>query len=556
MGFIDYRIINGCKVEENELHTWYLTEYIGKDEEVRVPDCACEISTGAFEGMKSLKKVVVPPGVAAINNRAFKDCENLTEIDLPDSISFIGDKAFAGCERLETIALPGQRLTYIGPEAFEGCVRLKTIRLPEGIEGVYSRTFCGCSALESAYIPDSARTIADEAFMNCTRLAKVRLPQGPLSTGKNVFEGCPQLEGLIDLEKDARLVIPDSVTALAARAYLFNAQLTDVTIPGSVETIGESCFMGCENLRSVVMQDGVREIGAGAFSDCASLGDVALPATLKAVGAQAFRNCGRLESVRLPAGTLEIGAGAFGGCGGLKTVVVPDSVHQIGEGAFPDNKGLVLYGQSPAVQAYARQHGIPVLAEDADAAQRTALEEADARKERNEKYVASLKRQKEWVRKRLLKRLIPTALALLAAIGLTAFARGIGKQSWALGAIWEQGQAVQATVTLPEGNHIYNRLGVTYEADGAAHAATVTVLRSLQDVPLSQKFETAADGTCRAKLCYDPAEPDRFAMQAQFDSIRFVLSLLNPAAVAAQFLAAGMLLWMIAGYLGDRRTLR
>lgn len=47
------------------------------------------------------------------------------------------------------------------------------------------------------------------------------------------------------------VAIPNSVTTIGNRAFLFNAGLTSVTIPNSVTTIGNGAFAECFSLTSV-----------------------------------------------------------------------------------------------------------------------------------------------------------------------------------------------------------------------------------------------------------------------------------------------------------------
>ena len=49
------------------------------------------------------------------------------------------------------------------------------------------------------------------------------------------------------------VVVPDTVTEIAQRAFDGCERIVGVTIPGSVKTIGEEAFFCCRNLQEIVM---------------------------------------------------------------------------------------------------------------------------------------------------------------------------------------------------------------------------------------------------------------------------------------------------------------
>ncbi len=108
-----------------------------KIEGVFLNDEIQEIGT-AFQGLTSLKGVVLGRQTTAIENKAFMDCSNLTSIILPGSISTIGDQAFQNCSELAEITIGTNAdtettLGSIGESAFSGCVKLETIEYKESV---------------------------------------------------------------------------------------------------------------------------------------------------------------------------------------------------------------------------------------------------------------------------------------------------------------------------------------------------------------------------------------------------------------------------------------
>ncbi len=76
---------------------------IAEDAEFTFKEGTTVIADNAFEGQKTLKKIVLPNGLLSIGNVAFWKCTNLTEITIPASVEHIGEFAFGQCSNLTAI---------------------------------------------------------------------------------------------------------------------------------------------------------------------------------------------------------------------------------------------------------------------------------------------------------------------------------------------------------------------------------------------------------------------------------------------------------------------
>ena len=70
---------------------------------VKIPPCVTFIGHFAFEGCKSIKKVIILSSVTSIGDGAFKHCSNLEEINLQSSVTFIGENIFLGAVSLKIV---------------------------------------------------------------------------------------------------------------------------------------------------------------------------------------------------------------------------------------------------------------------------------------------------------------------------------------------------------------------------------------------------------------------------------------------------------------------
>ena len=64
------------------------------------------------------------------------------------------------------------------------------------------------------------------------------------------------------------VIIPDSVTSIGNKAFIWCESLQNVTIPDSVTSIGDKAFGWCSSLQSITIPDSVTSIGNEAFTCC------------------------------------------------------------------------------------------------------------------------------------------------------------------------------------------------------------------------------------------------------------------------------------------------
>ncbi len=109
----------------------------------------------------------------------------------------------------------------------------------------------------------------------------------------------------------------------------------DATFPG---------FEGCTALEKVVIPDGVTKIGARAFAACPELVNVEIPQSVTEIGEQAFNGDSRLKDIELPENITQIKELTFNECYLLGEIEIPQSVTKIASTAFDTDVPLIMYG--------------------------------------------------------------------------------------------------------------------------------------------------------------------------------------------------------------------
>lgn len=156
-------------------------------------DSGDSISHDMFEGMTSLRWVVLPANIIYVSANTFSDCNRLKYVGLPVSLEYIGTNAFRNCIDLQHIYLP-KGLKTIDTCAFVGCSSLKNIRLPESVSTLGNAAFFNCNNLRSAHLSESLTEIGIGCFYNCVNLKEVNLPSSLLKVSANCFYNCKKLK--------------------------------------------------------------------------------------------------------------------------------------------------------------------------------------------------------------------------------------------------------------------------------------------------------------------------------------------------------------------------
>ena len=194
------------------------------------------VESGAFNGKKSLRSIILPEGITVINNGAFLN-SGLEAITLPESLEGIGQSVFSGT-RLKEITIPAN-VGALGTSAFEG-----SDAGPMPLEKVI---FNGSKIMD----------IEPYTFKNCVKLKEITLPESLTVIDYSAFFGCSSL---------TKVVIPDNVFEIGKTAFLGCTSLTEATIGRSVRSIGEKCFDGCEKLATVICKgESPARLDVGAF---------------------------------------------------------------------------------------------------------------------------------------------------------------------------------------------------------------------------------------------------------------------------------------------------
>lgn len=160
------------------------------------------------------------------------EAKDITEIP---SYAFDGNTDIVSFDELATY-FPNVRSISSG--AFRGCTKLASITFPEGLMGIYSEAFSGCTSLlpGGLTLPDNCTSIGEKAFRECTALTEIHLSATQsVGIGPYAFSYCKNVTNVtgLDASEDGRCIIQGDGNLF----YFFPAGLTSYKFPASVKHI-------------------------------------------------------------------------------------------------------------------------------------------------------------------------------------------------------------------------------------------------------------------------------------------------------------------------------
>ena len=249
---------------------------------VTVGDLVCAIYSHAFFGCSNLSSVEMPDQMNIIGESAFARTA-FTEIVLPSGLLYIDEACFMECNSLVLITIP-ENVTEIGRMAFLNCHSLQSVTFNNSLQKIWDSAFENCSSLTEIEIPNSVAQIRWSAFRNCTNLSTVTIGTGVTEIQQYAFRGCTALE----------TVNFNAINCIVSDEACFgdNPRFKNLNIGEEVQLIDDFAFTNCDSITKLIIPNSVTTIMARAFKDCKSLDTIEIGSSLQSLADDAFAYCG------------------------------------------------------------------------------------------------------------------------------------------------------------------------------------------------------------------------------------------------------------------------
>ena len=342
----------------DERQTATLLKYLGKDEEVVIPDVinynnitynVTNALSGALSSCKNITKLVLPTlygeylgylfGAKSYEENSKYIPSTLTHVEIVNAKE-IGKGAFYGCNNLASITMPfvgnGSDKTHFGYIFGADSANDNSKYVPSTLKEVkITRTtsigdyaFYNCSSLTNIDISETVTNIGDYAFAGCNSMITINLPNSVRRIGANAFADCENLRSMV------LPFIGNGTNNVTYLGYLFGADSANDNskyVPSTLKeviitkatSIGDYAFYNCSNLTNIEISNTATSIGKNAFSGCSSMATINFPNSVTNIGSFAFNGCSSLTSIEIPNSVTSIEKSAFYNCENLRSIVLP-----------------------------------------------------------------------------------------------------------------------------------------------------------------------------------------------------------------------------------------
>ena len=149
---------------------------------------------------------------------------------------------------------------------------------------------------------------------------------------------------------DKCVVIPDGVTVIGERAFMFNGTVESIVVPEGVTAIESDAFGHCDNLEEVAFPASLKKMSSQAFSGFHRLERLKLASldtwfhlnikkdifsfTNPMSGAELYVGGTLINHLVIPSGVTTIFEKAFSGCKSITKVTLPKGNIFVGDSAF------------------------------------------------------------------------------------------------------------------------------------------------------------------------------------------------------------------------------
>lgn len=245
-------------------------------ESIKMPNGLESINTGAFDGCKGLLSIEIPQSVKEIGMFAFQNCAKITNVVIPDNVKELNSFAFGYCVNLRDINI-GASVNDIDGSAFTGCTTLQSFIVSKNndtytSEGgiLYSKDLtklvrCPLALYSDEMIlGDNVLVIESNAFQNCKNIKKFRLPEGLKGIGSSAFDGCTM----------EAINVPNSVEKIDMFAFQNCTNLKKFAVPTSTSDVTSFMLAYCDSLEYLYIHKDVTHIGSYAFTRAKKLNTI------------------------------------------------------------------------------------------------------------------------------------------------------------------------------------------------------------------------------------------------------------------------------------------
>lgn len=371
---------NGFDIENGVLR-----KYQGQESNVTIPEGVITIGDYAFSRNETVETVIFPEGLKNVKSNAFEYCTKLKKVVTNEQLETVGYGAFLGdsslesidtshvknferiafrlCKKLKNIDLSSAEIiessafSITGIEEVEWEVKddLGVGTDDFGSTGIFEE----CTSLKKVHLKGKITFIPSCLFQGCTALEEIDIDTMDQITriDKDAFTNTPWEKKKLEESEDHMFILNDILVKYQPNTYYVgdeekniytepkNVIMEDVVIPDTVTKIAPKAFYGAYSVRNITFPKSIKEVGDVAFDYTTWLEEYLEKEHYLIINEHLIKIWHQLEIVEIPSNVKYIDWSAYpndsdsGLRAGIipkaKEVIVPATVTEIEDGGLP-----------------------------------------------------------------------------------------------------------------------------------------------------------------------------------------------------------------------------
>lgn len=233
--------------------------------------------------------VYIGRGINSLGNDAFNRT-SLSVITTPNSMVKFGERVFNDtfCRHIN---IPRGTAS---PQVFQGANLLETFSLPNTPITANQFYFNYMNSLKHMHIPSNL-SFSSASFTIQDKGRLVTVSSSVLNKNVSTKGNVLVVKGVLICGSNSS-IIPQDITSIVDRAFIYRGQLIEAIIPDSCTKIGVAAFNFCCGLKRLRLPEGLTEIARDAFGRLYSLkGVLDIPPSVSKIGNYAFSGTSYLD---------------------------------------------------------------------------------------------------------------------------------------------------------------------------------------------------------------------------------------------------------------------
>jgi len=328
--------------------------------EIEIPNSVTDLASNSnygyrsytFGGCRNLKSINIPVGVTRLASGCFMN-SGLEELTIHDKLLTLDEECLKtnSLKTLKICVKDMESLSYM--DACFGDMSNTDLIVPKGSKQVYQEYYPWMNFRSITEYDDGSEPFVPSKITTSINGVRYILKDGEATIGRQnkeltgdvIIPETVDHDGVsytvVDMVKPTNIIAWSSNRTTCENGAFQSCEVSSVVLPNTITVIAAGAFNSCPKLTSITLPSNTTQLGAACFAGCTSLEEIFLPETITEFGSSTrygfksyiFGGCTSLKKVNMPKGITSLAEGSFKGSG-LETFLIPSNITGLQEDCF------------------------------------------------------------------------------------------------------------------------------------------------------------------------------------------------------------------------------